>query len=209
MISVTKVNILDLGINNLSSISKAFRLQSKCDLKIVQNSTEWEACDLIVLPGVGSFQAAMSSITERGFLDLLRDQHERGTYIAGICLGMQLLTDSSEESPGADGLGFLSGSVRRIPEAAGERVPHMGWNNVNCADNEEFFKESNGRDFYFVHSYALLGTHEFTLATTNLGNMEFTSAVHQDNVIGFQFHPEKSSGAGSSLLKDLMLWANA
>ena len=206
---MARINILDLGINNLSSITKAFQEQRSSSVAVIQNSQDWVECDLIILPGVGAFGAGMESLTSRGFVQILKTHQAEGRHIAGVCLGMQLLCKGSSESPGIQGLGMLDSTVEKLPNDVGERVPHMGWNNVNQVENAPFFSNSNGRDFYFVHSYALLGRTKEAVATTIFGNVEFTASILKENVAGFQFHPEKSSSAGKSLIADLIAWVDA
>lgn len=203
------INILDLGINNLSSITKAIKDLSKYEVNVISNADDWADAELIVLPGVGSFGKAISNMKERGFFDLLKSEQQNGTRIAGVCLGMQLLTRESAESPGVEGLSFIDAEVSLLPANSGERVPHMGWNNVNQINTDNFFRNSDGRDFYFVHSYAVLGLTKFTIGQTDFGTNAISSALQFENVVGFQFHPEKSSSAGRSLLLDLVEWAHA
>jgi len=150
-----------------------------------------------VLPGVGAFGAVMASLEPaRG---VLRDRHRDGRPILGVCIGSQVMHDSSAESPGVKGLGLIPGSVERIPASAG-KVPHMGWNQVDPG-RDPLFEGLDGRPFaYYVHSYAAPVLPE-TVATTTYG-MVFSAAVRSGHTVGVQFHPEKSSAVGARILKN-------
>lgn len=204
-----EVEILDLGVNNLASLTKSVEAAEPRALRVLQNASESKGADLMILPGVGAFGAVVAELHSRGFDDLLTKHVASGEYLMGICLGMQLLTNTSEETPGAQGLGFIPGHVTRLEPVENNPVPHVGWASVEIASsNNPFPSLAQELDYYFVHSYVVSPESSVdTLATTPFGSHAFASALHKDNVVGFQFHPEKSSNPGKALLRDVLGWA--
>jgi len=195
------VVIVDYGLGNLWSVRNAFEfigaeVTVSCDPEVVS------AGDKLVLPGVGSFGTGMKNLRERGLLDPLNKAvHNRGVPILGICLGMQLLADASEESPGVHGLGWISGQVREFTNR-GLRLPHMGFNSVIADTTNPLFETVAAvpEDFYFVHSYHFTpDNREYASGFTYYGG-EFISAVRKANIFGVQFHPEKSQSSGLNLI---------
>lgn len=188
--------VFDYGVGNLHSLRKALEAAG-ADANITTEPADLERATVAVLPGVGAFGAVMESLEPaRG---VLRDRHRDGRPILGVCIGSQVLHDSSEESPGVRGLGLIPGKVERIPASAG-KVPHMGWNQVDPRA-DPLFEGLDGRPFaYYVHSYAAPVLPE-TVATTTYG-MVFSAAVRSGNTVGIQFHPEKSSGVGAQVLRN-------
>jgi len=180
------------------------------ELKVISSPDSYlKKSNLIILPGVGHFNRGTDAIDSCNLRDPLIEISKTGVKIVGICLGMQLLFQSSEEAAGKKGLGLIPGHCEKIDVENSKTVPHMGWNTVRSRGNHGELNElSTGKDFYFVHSYhAIPDKKENILATTPLLVGEFTSVVKSNNVIGFQFHPEKSGVAGRTLLGQTLMWA--
>lgn len=205
-----RVEILDLGINNLASLRRGFVEAGATELGIVASATETQGADLLVLPGVGAFGAAVAELDSRGLGEVAQAHVAGGGYLFGVCLGMQLLGSSSEESPGALGLDFISGAVRKLDSSGGARVPNMGWSPLHARQDDPAFPSlERDLDFYFVHSYALVPDYETDIfATSPFGDHEFVSSVLRGRVLGTQFHPEKSSKPGKLLLSNVLAWAH-
>lgn len=204
------VEVLDLGINNLASLRRGLTEAGASNLRIVASASEAKGADLMVMPGVGNYGAAVVELEQRGLRDVVERHVASGGCLFGVCLGMQLLSDGSEESPGAAGLGLIPGQVRKLAGGPGVRVPNMGWNSLEAHDPDGLFPAlDRNLDFYFVHSYAVVPDDDaHTLATSPFGDTDFVASVLRDNVLGTQFHPEKSSRAGKQLLVDVLEWAN-
>ena len=205
------VGILDLGINNLTSVQKGFSaaLELNDKIVIIDQGKEEERPNLLILPGLGKFAAGMMALHERNLIEKIRKWSTQGTKVVGICLGMQLLGVHSEESPGVEGLQLIDSSVRKLPMEVSERIPHIGWAEVTDLNHNEHFPslKSHG-DFYFVHSFHMLPTNETEiLTTTPFGKGFFVSSVLTDNILGVQFHPEKSGAKGKSLISEIVNWA--
>ena len=181
--------IVDYGAGNLTSVALAFSAIG-ADAEVTDDPVKIAAADRIVFPGVGAAASAMASLRSRGLEKAVRAAALSGRPFLGICLGMQILFEESEEDGGTATLGILPGRVRRFRSASGVRIPQMGWNAVN-----------GGEEYYFVHGYyaPLSG---FTVGTTRYAGVEFSSAVGRDNLLACQFHPEKSGRAGLALLRD-------
>jgi glutamine amidotransferase len=188
--------LFDYGVGNLHSLRKALEAAG-AEAKVTTDAADLDRAAVAVLPGVGAFGAVMGALEPaRG---VLRDRHRDGRPILGVCIGSQVLHDSSEESPGVRGLGLVAGKVERIPASAG-KVPHMGWNQLDPR-NDPLFEGLDGRPFaYYVHSYAAPVLPQ-TVATTTYG-MVFSAAVRCGSTVGVQFHPEKSSGVGARVLRN-------
>lgn len=205
------VGVIDLGINNLTSVERAFTaaLNSSDSLQIIQGHESKPQPDLLILPGLGKFGVGMGALESQGLIDKIKVWNKEGTKVVGICLGMQLLGSYSDESPGKKGLGFIEGRIKRLPSGQGERIPHIGWAEAKLSgDSKDFSSLMSEGDFYFVHSYHLVPIHEENiLTTTPFGNSEFISSVIATNVLGVQFHPEKSGVKGKALIKDIVQWA--
>lgn len=192
------VAILDLGVGNLHSLEKSFaRLEGVARVTITPEVATALRQDVVVLPGVGAFSGAASRL--QGSRDVLRESLLAGKPCIGICLGMQLLFDRSEEGEG-EGIGLLRGTVRRLST---KRIPHMGWSRIDPTDTWPGWRVPTA--LYFAHSFACdLGTPESTLATTAIEGDRFATVVRHARTIGFQFHPEKSSTAGNALLGEAL-----
>lgn len=200
-----RVAIVDYGMGNLDSVARAVTLCGGA-ASVVTSGDQLAEVDRIILPGVGAFPDGMANLVARGLREPLLAQVASGTPLLGICLGMQLLADSSEEAGGADGLGLVGGRVVRLEPVAGERVPHVGWNEVHptAAGVALLAGIAPGKDFYFVHSYHLAGVpNEAVLARTPYCG-GFASIVGAGRVFGVQFHPEKSRPVGFRLLRNFL-----
>lgn len=182
------IAVIDYGAGNLYSVLNAIDVFG-AKYKLVREANELMEASSIVLPGVGHFGQMMEALERAGLVETLRRHLAGGTPYMGICLGMQALYESSEEAPGAPGLGLLRGRVLRF--APGEKIPHMGWSEVR----------PNGKSYYFAHSYYLPADAEGSSALAHHG-IEFTAIVRRANLCGTQFHPEKSGLAGLALLKE-------
>ncbi len=191
------IGILDYGMSNLASVSSAFaRLGEKT--RIARRPGEISACDALVIPGVGSFAAAMERLAP--LRPAIYAFAESGKPVLGICLGMQVLFEKGSEGGEVKGLGLLAGTVEKMGFAP--KLPHVGWNQVACKRPSPLFRGLGKEWFYFVHSYACKPSQEADLlAVTEYGQL-FASAAEWENVFGVQFHPEKSGEAGGRLLKN-------
>lgn len=206
--SLINIGIIDLGINNTSSLKRAIaKVESRQRSIDVFSENQFTNLDLIFLPGVGNFGAASKSIDILNLKQSIHQYTKSGKPIVAICLGMQLLFGSSEESPESNGLSFLEGSVKRLPSQPGNPVPNVGWSEVKFRNQSDpILKQS--RDFYFTHSFYVKPSNWSTVfCVSKHGNLEFASGVMEKNIIGFQFHPEKSGEAGLALLKWVIGWA--
>ena len=197
---MASVAIIDYGVGNLRSVEKAFSAGG-VEAVVSADESVLRAAERLVLPGVGAFRACMEALSARGFDRLVRERVGEGTPLLGVCVGMQMLFEESEEFGTTTGLGFLRGRVRRFPE--GLRVPQVGWNQVEW--RREHALASGVTDnsfFYFVHSfYCDAADEEATVGATRYG-LDYPSVVARANVCGVQFHPEKSQAAGLRLLKN-------
>jgi glutamine amidotransferase len=203
--------ILDLGLNNLNSVKKAFAENSTQNdsIEVISEYIHLTSPALLILPGLGKFAAAMAEIREKRFDILINENRVLNGCMVGICLGMQLLMSGSEESPGVKGLSLIAGTVRRLKPNSEERIPNIGWNCTVVKDAASLFPSlGEEKDFYFVHSYVVEARDEKNvLATSPYGTSFFTSAIIENRIIGFQFHPEKSSSAGATLIREILEWA--
>ena len=207
-----QISIVDIGINNSRSIERAFndRLMANDVLSIYEkHDTNFQKSDLIVIPGVGNFGVAINNLMDSGLFDQIISACQKGKKILGICLGMQILFESSDESPNTKGLGIIPGSCHKISSSVSNRIPHVGWNEVVTNSANLHFKALNeNKDFYFVHSYHVEPSNELSILTsTNLERGQIISSVLHHNVLGFQFHPEKSGVIGGKLLEEVISWA--
>lgn len=198
------VAIIDYGAGNLSSVKKALDYLGAESI-ITDDKNEITSASHIILPGVGSFGDAMESMRDRDLVDTVKEVAVSGKPFLGICLGLQLLFEGSDESPGVEGLGLLKGKITQIPKNNGLKVPHIGWNSVTVRKGDGIFKDIEQNSFfYFVHSFYLTESEgNITAATTQYG-VEIECAVEQGNLFATQFHPEKSGKAGLTLLKSFL-----
>ncbi len=196
------ITIIDYGAGNLRSVEKALEFLG-FSAKISAEPSDILAADKIILPGVGAFGVCMDSIRTAGLDRCIRESVEKGKPFLGICLGLQLLFDSSEESPGAKGLSILKGGNKKIPPAPGLKIPHMGWNSITYDANCPIFKGIGDEPYmYFVHSYHIAPDDESVVCAKTQYGSEIPVAVWQGNLFATQFHPEKSGDIGLKILKN-------
>jgi glutamine amidotransferase len=187
--------IVDYGAGNLRSVQKAFE-HVGVEAHVGADPRALEQAAGLVLPGVGAFGSAMAQLQSKGLAEPLRERIEAGVPFLGVCLGLQVLFEASEEDPGVAGLGLVRGDVRALPSTV--KVPHIGWNQAEeCTCSDLFDGIPEGSAFYFVHSYAVVPRSPGDVLTmTDYDGVTFVSAIEVDNVVGVQFHPEKSSTLG-------------
>lgn len=198
------VAIIDYGAGNLSSVKKALDYLG-AESEITQDRDKILSASHVILPGVGSFGDAMNSMEERGLVETVKEAALSGKPFLGICLGLQLLFEKSDESPNVKGLGLLKGRIVTIPKDNGLKVPHMGWNSVELKQKDGIFKDIDDDSyFYFVHSYYLKDADEDVVAGVTQYGVEIQCAVQKGNLCATQFHPEKSSKVGLKLLENFL-----
>jgi imidazole glycerol-phosphate synthase subunit HisH len=200
---MTRIAILDYGMGNLRSVEKALE-RVDAEAEITSDRARAEAADGVILPGVGAFPRAMERVRELGLDELVAGRIEEGRPVLGICLGLQLLFESSVENEGSTGLALLDGVVAPL-EANGYKVPHIGWSPVRWAHGSRL-TEGLGEEtpFYFVHSFAPRPTTDGDVLGTAAYGERFACAVERPPLYGVQFHPEKSSSAGLRLLDNFI-----
>ena len=201
------IAIVDYGMGNLRSVSKAFQSQG-FDVIVTKDPSAIESSSGLVLPGQGAFGDCVRNLRENGILDTIREYIESGKPYLGICLGLQVLFEESEESPGISGLGLLKGRVVRFPAFKQERlkVPHMGWNRIEIRKETAVLEGiPDGSWFYFVHSYYPVPEDRGVVAIECSYGLDFTAAIAAGNMFACQFHPEKSSAHGLRLLSNFGL----
>lgn len=196
------IAIIDYDAGNLKSVEKALNYIGE-EAIISRDRDEILKADKVILPGVGSFGDAMDKLNKYNLIDTINDVVENKTPFLGICLGLQLLFERSDESEGVKGLGILKGEILRIPDATNLKIPHIGWNSLKLSNDGRLFKEINDEEYvYFVHSYYLKAKEpEIVKATTDYSTIIHAS-VEKDNVFACQFHPEKSGHIGLKILKN-------
>ena len=196
------IAIIDYGAGNLQSVKKAFDFIG-AESVITDNPEVINACDRVLLPGVGSFGDAMDSMAKNGLIETVKQNALSGKPFLGICLGLQLLFEESEESPGVKGLGIFKGKIKKFSPDMGLKIPHIGWNSLEIKQNDTLFKGIPENSYvYFVHSYYLHAEDEKDIATITNYGIDFHSAVGKNNVFATQFHPEKSGDVGLQILKN-------
>lgn len=196
------IAIIDYDAGNLKSVEKALvRLGEEV---IVSRERETIlGADKVILPGVGSFGDAMGKLKEYGLDTVIHEVVEKGTPFLGICLGLQLLFERSDESPGVEGLGILKGEILRIPDCKGLKIPHMGWNSLDLKNHGRLFEGLPEHPYvYFVHSYYLKAEEPEIVKASTWYSTEIHASVEKGNVFACQFHPEKSSDLGLQILKN-------
>jgi glutamine amidotransferase len=191
------IAVVDSGGANIASVLHALR-RLGADPKFTANPAVIGAADRVILPGVGAAGRAMAVLRERGLVDVIRALRQP---VLGICLGMQLLFDSSEEDD-ARMIGLIPARLQRLPERSGLRVPHMGWNAISVEQPDPLTESLDGQWFYFVHSFAA-PVGDWTLATSEHGR-PFSAMVRHGNFCGAQFHPERSAAGGAALLRTFL-----
>lgn len=204
------IGIIDYGMGNLGSVSNAFRYL-ELDAKIVTRKQEMDECRALILPGVGAFGDCMSHLVEHDFVNPITNWVEAGKPLMGICLGLQALFNSSEESPGVEGLGIFDGTVKKFNLARELKVPQIGWNRMSEVMREcPMFTNIPDRSFfYLVHSFYVCPADDGIVAGRTEYGIEYCSSVWKDNVFATQFHPEKSQAAGLQMLRNFWDWAES
>jgi len=200
------ITIIDYGMGNLRSVSKAIaQVGARCRFAVT--GSQLKGSKKIILPGVGAFGDAMSELKNRDFIEPLANSITNGAKLLGVCLGLQLLFETSEEAPGIKGLGFLSGKVRRF-RSAREKIPHMGWYDIRITGKHSLLKGIRSGDyFYFVHSfYGEPQIKKITKATSRYAGRDFAAVIGNDQIAATQFHPEKSQATGLKLLANFIQW---
>ncbi len=196
------IAIIDYDAGNLKSVEKAFaHIGAECvvtrDKDVILNA------DKVVLPGVGSFGDAMDKLHKYDLIGTINQVVAKKTPFLGICLGLQLLFEESDETPGVKGLSILKGKIKRIPKNGDIKIPHMGWNSLKLSGDGRLFKGiPDGEYVYFVHSYYLEAEDESIVKASTEYGTHIHASVEQDNVFACQYHPEKSSDAGLLMLKN-------
>ena len=196
------IALIDYDAGNMKSVEKALQLLGQ-ETVVTRDPDEIYRADGVILPGVGSFGDAMENLHRFGLVEVIRRVTEQGTPFLGICLGLQLLFESSEESPGVEGLGLLPGKILRIPAGEGRKIPHMGWNDITFPHPGRLFAGvAEHSSVYFVHSYYLKAEDPSIVTAVTRYGTGIHASVEKGNVFACQFHPEKSSDVGLQILKN-------
>jgi glutamine amidotransferase len=203
---MTRIGLIDYGMGNLHSVQRAFE-RLGAGLVPVRCAADMDSCDALVLPGVGAFDPAMERLEQSGLAAALRGWCQAGRPLLGICLGLQLLFEGSDEGQAA-GLGILAGRVRALPPIPGHPIPHMGWEPLRPGSPSPLLPEGTAEAWvYFVHSYAAVPADPAsTTAWVDFGGERVTAAVWQGHTGACQFHPEKSAAAGQAMLRRWLGW---
>ena len=196
------IAIIDYDAGNIRSVEKAMAKLGQ-EVWITRDRERIMNADKVILPGVGSFGDAMAHLREYHLVEVIKDVVAEKKPFLGICLGLQLLYESSEETPGVEGLGILKGKILRIPEQKDLKIPHMGWNSLHLQNDGRLFRGIEQNPYvYFVHSYYLKAEEEETVKATTEYSVKIHASVEKDNVFACQFHPEKSGDLGLQILKN-------
>ncbi len=198
------IAIIDYDAGNIKSVEKALQ-KLGAEVVITKDADVIFEADKVILPGVGAFGDAMANLNKYGLVEVIHQVVEKGTPFLGICLGLQLLFERSDETPGVDGLGILKGEILRIPEKDDLKIPHMGWNSLHLQNEGRLYRGIQEQAYvYFVHSYYLKAEEpEIVKATTDY-SVNIHASVEKGNVFACQFHPEKSSDVGLNILKNFV-----
>lgn len=198
------IAILDYDAGNIKSVEKAMQLLGQ-EVEITREKETILQADKVILPGVGAFGDAMGKLRQYGLEEVIHEVVEKGTPFLGICLGLQLMFERSDESPGVKGLGILKGEILRIPETLGLKIPHMGWNTLEFQNNGRLFSGLKQEAYvYFVHSYYLKAADEGIVTAVTQYGTKIHASVEKGNVFACQFHPEKSSDVGIQILRNFI-----
>ena len=196
------IAIIDYDAGNIKSVEKAF-ISLGQDVVVTRNKDTILSADKVVLPGVGAFGDAMSRLHEYGLVDVIREVAAKGTPFLGICLGLQLIFDRSEETPGVEGIGLLRGEIVKFPDSDELKIPQIGWNSLEINPESVLFKGIRNQSYvYFVHSYYLKAEDEDIVAASTEYITHVHASVEYKNIFACQFHPEKSSEVGLKILEN-------
>lgn len=197
------IALIDYNMGNLLSVSKALESVGG-DVRIIDQPEELVNADAVILPGVGNFGEGMEHLRARGFVDPVIKAIDSGKPFLGICLGMQMLLEYSEEAPGVKGLGVFKGGVVKFPDGI-DKVPHMGWNSISIQKNMPHLDGvADGSFFYFVHSFYAKPENQEVIAASCCYITDFAAALGRDNIFATQFHPEKSQDCGLKILDNFV-----
>ena len=196
------IALIDYDAGNIRSVEKALKKLGQ-EVCITRDRETLLSADRVILPGVGAFGDAMQHLEEYGLVEVIHEIIGKKTPFLGICMGLQLLFDESDEAPGVKGLGVLKGKILRIPEGEGRKIPHMGWNSLSLQNGGRLFEGLSDEPYvYFVHSYYLKAEDEGIVKSVTRYGVRIHAAVERENVFACQFHPEKSSDTGLQILKN-------
>lgn len=196
------IAIIDYDAGNIKSVEKAFQYIGE-ETVISRDRDEILNADKVVLPGVGAFGDAMQKLKDYNLINTIYDVADKKIPFLGICLGLQLLFENSDETPGVSGLGILQGDIVRIPDKPGIKIPHIGWNSLELMNNGRLFDGIDSQPYvYFVHSYYLKAKDEAIVKACTEYSTHIHASVEKDNVFACQFHPEKSGDVGLQILKN-------
>ena len=203
---ILSVGLIDYGMGNLHSVKQAFKRLNQ-SIKIVKDPNDLNNCNALILPGVGSFDPAMENLADTGLIPYIKQWVEEDKPLLGICLGLQLLFESSDEGS-KKGLGLLKGHVKVLPQNQKQRIPHMGWSELKQTKDCPLFKDSEAPYWmYFVHSYAAITSNQNDLAASvPFGDLNITAIVWSKRLGACQFHPEKSGKSGQKMLVNWLEW---
>lgn len=196
------IGIIDYDAGNLKSVEKALAYLGE-ETVITRDRETLLKADKVILPGVGAFGDAMEKLHKYGLVDTIKDVARQGTPFLGICLGLQLMFERSDETEGVQGLGLLEGEILRIPDKKGLKIPHMGWNSIKINNRAKLFQGIEDNSYvYFVHSYYLKVKNQEDVAATTEYSTLIHASVERDNIFACQFHPEKSGEVGLKILEN-------
>ena len=203
---LAKIGLIDYGMGNLFSVQQAFKRVNQ-SLQVIDDIRSLKSCDALILPGVGSFDPAMINLRKTDLIPSIIEWVNNGKPLIGICLGLQLLFETSDEGT-SKGLGVIKGHIRRLPQEKNERIPHIGWSPIFKTNECPIWEnQPNSNWMYFVHSYSACPLDkERTVATTKFGKTDVSSIVWHKNTGACQFHPEKSGMAGQKLIFNWINW---
>ena len=198
------IAIIDYDAGNIKSVEKALQYLGE-EAVITRDREEILGSDKVILPGVGAFGDAMEKLHQYGLVDTIQEVVDRRIPFLGICLGLQLMFECSDEAPGVKGLGLLPGKILRIPKKGDMKIPHMGWNDIKIKEGAKLFAGLEDHPYvYFVHSYYLQADDPSIVAATTEYGVTVHASVEKDNIFACQFHPEKSSTVGLQILKNFI-----
>ena len=200
-----KIAIIDYGMGNIHSVAKALELFG-VKTNVTNKKSVIDSCDKIVLPGVGAFDDAVAELEKQGLVEVIKEQIKKGKPFLGICLGLQLLLEESQEAKENKGLGLLKGRIVKFSAKSGQKVPHMGWNNLKVVPRDCSLLDGiiGSPQVYFCHSYYPQPVDKTVIAATCDYGVEFACVLAKDNIYGVQFHPEKSQAVGLKIIKNFV-----